>query len=721
MEEEENLKQGHSSDKLLSCLNVLIKYYHKPNSLAAILAGLPLKNNMLDMELFLTALNRLDLSGKILQLPLSNLTAMAVPIILILKNQRTGIVTSVDNDKINIIQPEISETPNEITLAELQNDYTGTAILVSPIHHFDSRTEEPGKTKTNQWFWVVMKRAWAIYGEIIVASFLINIFALASPLFIMNVYDRVVPNNATATLWVLTSGIFIVFIFDFIMRNLRAYFIDAAGRNIDIQLSKNIFSHLLDIKMSERPGSVGTLANTVQAFESFRDFITSATVSVLVDIPFVVLFLIVISLLGGWIVIVPIIAIPVVFLFGTLVQMPLERMTRQSYRYSAEKHAVLVETLASMETIKGMHVESFMQRKWEDIVEAATRLSVKLRTLATVGVNFSLLSQQLALVALVIAGVLSIQEGKITVGALIACTILTSRALAPIAQIASLLARYQQCKAAILALDRVMQLPRERPPESSFLYLSKLDGEIEFRNVSFHYPNQAIPALNNISFKIKPKEKVGIIGATGSGKSTIIKLIMKFYEPTLGNILLDGYEEHQLDPAEFRHFIGYVPQDVTLFHGSIKENMKFGAPHVDDTAIIRAASLSTVNTFVAHHPEGFNRPVGERGQYLSGGQRQAVVISRALVLDPPVLLFDELSNSMDDKTNALLIEQLKTILPNKTLLLVTHKAVMLNLVDRLIVLDAGQIVADGPKDEVMKKLADRQVRAAAPPTSTVSK
>lgn len=702
-------------DPLLECLIFLSKHYGRPSSPHALVSGLPLdSNNHLTMDSFFRAAERVNLSGKVMQLPLKNIENSFLPIILVLRNQRLCVLSEISaGGMVTFFDPGSEVQIQKSKLTDLASDYTGQSILISPTHRIDPRAEEPGKPKSIRWFWDVMKKAWAVYSEILVASFLINIFALASPLFIMNVYNRVVPNQATATLWVLSSGVLIVLIFDFILRNLRAYFIDAAGRNIDIQLSKNIFSHLLDIRLGARPSSVGTLANTVQSFEAFREFITSATVSVLVDVPFAIIFLLTIGLLGGWIVIVPIIAIPIILLFGILIQRPLDDMIRKNYRYSSERHAVLVETLSSIEAIKGMHVEGFMQSRWEAVVDAATHLGVKLRGLATVGINFSLFAQQIAVIVLVVAGVFSIQAGTMSVGALVACTILASRALVPIAQIAGLLARYNQSKISIVALDSIMQLPTERPQESYFLYLSKLDGDIEFREVSFNYPDQPVAALNKVSFHIKPKEKVGIIGATGSGKSSILKLIMKFYEPTKGNILIDHFEQHQLDPAELRHFIGYVPQDVTLFHGTIKENIQFGAPHTDDSAIIRAAQVSTVDTFVAHHPEGFNRPVGERGQYLSGGQRQAVVISRSLLLDPPMLLFDELGNSMDDATTTLLIERLKPYAANKTLILVTHKAILLNLVERLIVMDGGHIVADGPRDEVIKLLAEHKIRSAS--------
>lgn len=714
METQSEKTKKTTYDPLLECLIFLCTFYSRPTSPHALVSGLPLdQNNYLTMESFTRAAERVNLSVKPINMPLNTIKEEFLPMILILKERTPCVLQNITAKDATIYLGAPDEKTQKKKLSDLANEYTGTAFLISPTHRFDNRTKEPGKPLPIPWFWNVMKKAWAVYSEILIASFLINVFALASPLFIMNVYNRVVPNQANTTLWVLASGVLIVFLFDFLMRNLRGYFIDAAGKNIDMQLSKNIFSHLMDIRLGMRPSSVGTTANTIQSFESFREFITSTTVSVLVDVPFAMIFLLTIALLGGWIVVIPLLTIPFILLFGYLIQKPLDEMIRKNYRYSSERHAVLVESLSSIEAIKGMHVEGFVQKKWEAVADAASQLSIKLRQLANLGINFSMFAQQLSIVILVVFGVFSIEDGTLSVGGLVACTILASRALVPFAQVAGLLARYQQSKASILALDAIMQLPTERPPEVNFLYLSKFEGDIEFRKVTFNYPEQAVAALHKVSFHIKPKEKVGIIGATGSGKSSILKLIMKFYEPTTGSILLDHYEEHQLDPAELRHFVGYVPQDVTLFHGTIKENINFGAPYVDDSAIIRSAQLSTVDTFVAHHPEGFNRPVGERGQYLSGGQRQAVVIARALLLDPSVVLLDELGNSMDDATTLLLISRLKPYVANKTLILVTHKAILLNLVDRLIVMDGGQIVADGPRDEVIKQLSEHKIKAAS--------
>ena len=353
------MDNNSTNDSLLACLITLCKHFQRTSSPLGLLAGVPLENNRLTLNTFARAAERAGLGVRAVDLPLRDIVPDMLPGVLLLTDQRYCVMLGLtSNGDAKIIRPGGNEASEVIPLSQLESEYAGSLLSVFPAHKFDTRTEEPGAPLKRRWFWNVMRKAWAVYSEIIVASLLINIFALASPLFVMNVYDRVVPNQtASYTLWVLASGVIIVYLFDFLMRNLRSYFIDAAGRNIDIELSNTIFSHVLDIQMGQRPNSVGTLANTVQMFDSFREFITSATVSVVVDIPFVFIFLFTILLLGGWVVFVPIVAIPLVLLFGLSVQKPLDQMVRDSYRFSSEKHAVLVEALSSMEAIKGMGVE----------------------------------------------------------------------------------------------------------------------------------------------------------------------------------------------------------------------------------------------------------------------------------------------------------------------------------------------------------------------------
>ncbi len=698
-------------DPLLESLVILTKHFDNPYSHETLRAGLPLINQKLTPELVLRAAERGKLSAKIIKKPFELMGKELLPAILLLNEQRACVLMNINEVGIaEIIQPESGHGVSTISLKDLEQQYSGYAIFIKPQYRFDSRAEDHSPIKTEHWFWNVIRASWPVYSEVILASLLINLFALASPLFVRNVYDRVIPNKALDTLWVLVVGVLIAFLFDFALRNVRAYFIDHLAKSIDVKLSRTIFERILGMELGARPKSVGSLAHSVQAFDGFREFVTSATISTVVDLPFVIIFLTAIGLLAGNLVLVPLIAIPIVLSISLAIQIPLSKLINESFKHSAEKQAVLIESLACAETIKAMRAESPMQRRFEAMTKASAVVTSKTKFLANLASNFAVFAQTLASVLIVIVGVYKIIDGDITMGALLACTILSARALSPITQIAALINRYQQAKTGFTAVNHMMECPVERPADAHFIHRPQLTGSLEFNQVTFQYPAAALQALKNISFKINPGERVGIIGRTGSGKTTIEKMLMKFYQPNNGSILVDGTELHQIDPAELRYHIGYVPQDVVLFHGSIRDNIVIGAPHVDDATLLRAAKLSGVSQFVEGHPEGYDREVGERGERLSGGQRQAIAIARALLLDPPILLFDEPSNGLDDTNTAHLIERLKAILKNKTLVLITHKASLLKLVDRLIVVDDSIVLADGPKEHVLKQLSEGQLK-----------
>jgi ATP-binding cassette subfamily C protein LapB len=585
-------------------------------------------------------------------------------------------------------------------------------ILVREKLQFDARTEHSAVPRVKHWFWGVVGQAWPIYAEVLLASFLINLFALVMPLFIMNVYDRVVPNETTETLWALAAGVLIVLGFDFGMRMMRSYLVDIAGKRIDVILSSNIFEKALGMKMEARPASVGSFASNIHEFEAFREFITSATITALVDLPFVFLFIVVIFWLGGILGLVPVVAVPIIVLVGIVLQRQLRDIIQMTFRCAAQKQGLLIESLTAMETIKALSAEGVLQRKWEQLVGTMSRMGIKARTLSSAIVNASMSVQQIAGVVLVVVGVYLIAERELTVGALVACTILNTRALAPLGQVAGLMTRYHQSIAALSTLQNVMQLPVERPENKSFVQRPSIRGEIEFRNVTFSYPGKQVPALSNVSFRVGAGERVGVIGRIGSGKSTLEKLILGMYEPSSGSILVDGVDIKQIDPAMLRRNVGYVPQDIVLFFGTVKENILFAAPYADDSAMIRAAEVAGVTEFVNHAAQGFDLHVGERGEGLSGGQRQTIAIARSLVLDPPIMVMDEPTNSLDNRSEENFKGKLDAALAGKTLLLVTHRASLLTLVPRLIVLDNGKVVADGPKEQVMQALAGGKISVA---------
>lgn len=699
-------------DPLLKCLVLLTRFYNHPFSEETLSAGLPLVDSQLTPALFERAAERAGLTAKVANRELEKISSLVLPVVVLLNGGRACILKTVTpQGGCQIVDPD-SGGVMETSLSALQKEYTGHVILVRQQLQFDSRTEHSAVPRVEHWFWGVVRLAWPIYGEVLVASFLINLFALVMPLFIMNVYDRVVPNDTTETLWALAIGVMIVIIFDFGMRMLRSYLVDIAGKRIDVILSANIFEKAMGLRMEARPASVGSFASNLHEFEAFREFITSATITALIDLPFVFIFIVVILWIGGWVGIVPLLAVPVIVLIGISLQRSLGEIIQLTFRYSAQKQGLLIEGLSAMETIKSLSGEGALQRKWEQLVGTVARLGIKARTLSSAIVNMSVSVQQMATVGVIVVGVYLIAERELTVGALVACTILTSRALAPLGQVAGLMTRYHQSVQALSTLHNIMQLPVERPPNKSFVHRPIIRGEVEFRNVTFSYPGQQTPALSNVSFKIGVGERVGLIGRIGSGKSTVEKLVLALYKPSSGSILIDGVDINQIDPATLRKNIGYVPQDVVLFYGTVKENILFSAPYAEDAAMLRAAEIAGVTEFVHPAAQGFDLRIGERGEGLSGGQRQTVAMARALLLDPPILIMDEPTNALDNRSEENFKAKLDKVLAGKTFMLVTHRASLLTLVPRLIVLDNGRIVADGPKEQVMQALSGGRISVA---------
>ncbi|TQV85243.1 type I secretion system permease/ATPase [Exilibacterium tricleocarpae] len=705
-------------DPLLECLLLLCKLEQTPCSATALTAGLPLVEQCLTPELFVRAAARAGFSAKIVARPLGQLSNLVLPAVVLLDDNRAAVLVELDAERgvARLLESE-SGGERRCSVDDLGRHYSGYAIFTRPQYRFDARTREletraGRRRQQGHWFWGVMAKSWRIYRDVLLASLLINLFVLANPLFVMNVYDRVVPNAALETLWVLAIGVSIVYGFDLLLKTLRAYFIEVAGKKSDILLSSLIFERVLGAKLADRPASVGAFASQFREFESVRNFITSSTVTAFIDLPFVVLFLAVIAYVGGPLVFGPLLAIPVIIGYGLFVQGPLRRAVEQTFQSSAQKNATLVETLTGIETVKTLGAEGRLQRLWEKSVGHLAQWGQQTRTLSNSAATVAGAVQQFTSVVVVVSGVYLIAEKELTVGALIACVLLTSRALAPMAQVASLLVNYHQTQTALRSLDDIVNKPQERDADRHFIQRPDVRGGVQFDKVSFCYPGEEVPALDNVSFKIAPGERVAVIGRIGSGKSTVQKLVMGLYQPQEGAVLVDDIDIKQIDPADLRSSIGYVSQDITLFFGSIKDNIAFGAPHCDDAQIVRAAEIAGLNEFINSHPLGFQRPVGERGEALSGGQRQSIGVARAVLNDPPLYLLDEPTTAMDHSSEARMLRQLHEHLQEKTLLLVTHKTSLLSLVDRILVLDRGKLLADGPKESVLAALKKGQLRVA---------
>jgi ATP-binding cassette subfamily C protein LapB len=545
----------------------------------------------------------------------------------------------------------------------------------------------------------------------------VNLFALAFPLFSMNVYDRVVPNNAVETLWALAIGVTLILLADLGMRKLRSRFVDEASARIDVELSARLMERVLGMRLENKPESVGSFASNLRGFEQVRDFIASSTVTTLIDLPFAMLFVLVTLWISPWLAIPSVVVFGIIVMTGYVAQHRLHELSETTYRASAQRNATLVESLAGIETIKTQGAEGVIQARWERVNSFLARVNVKMRGLSAGAMYTASTLTQFASVAVILIGVYLINERELTMGGLIACSMLAGRALAPAGQIVGLLMQYQGARTALENLDALMAKPVERPtPEEGgqpFVQRRDFKGEIEFRNVRFKYPQRDDSALDGVSFRIMPGERVALIGRVGSGKSTIQRLMMGLYQPTEGAVLLDGIDLRQLDPADVRRGVGCVSQDVLLFYGSLRDNITLGLPYADDSTIVAAAETAGLTDFVNRHPRGFDMPVGERGDSLSGGQRQCVGLARALLHNAPVLLLDEPTSAMDFSTEAQITQRITAWAQQKTVVLVTHRTSLLSLVSRVIVIDGGKVVADGPRDRIMEALQTGRIAKAA--------
>lgn len=700
------------ADPLVACLLILARLHGLPASEFAVTAGLPLEDGRLLPSQFGRAARRVGLSARVVQRRLDEIMPVHGPVVLLLEGDAACVLLAPPGDGIARVQaPDNPEATASLALDELEAAYTGYAILAGPVHRYDERTPDATTARApGHWFWGTLAESWEIYRDVLLASVLINLFAVASPLFVMNVYDRVVPNNAIETLWVLAIGVSIVFGFDLLLRTLRGLFIDTAGGRADVIMSARLYERVLGLRLDARPASAGAFANNLREFDGIRDFFASLTLTTLVDVPFSLLFLLVVWLIAGPLVLAPLAAIPILVAFGLFVQPRLRHAAEQGMRASAQKNATLVESMVEAETVRALGVEGRLQRQLERSNAENVRWNVQARRWALSATNLATFLQQLVSVGVVVFGVYLIAAGQLTMGALIAAVILSGRAVVPLAAVAGLLTRFFQANAALQALDQVMQLPVERPEGKVFVTRPVLQGEVEFDHVTFTYPDQEVAALQDASFRINAGERVAIIGRVGSGKTTINRLVAGLYQAQTGAVRIDGIDMRQLDPGDLRHNIAYVSQDNQLLFGTVRDNLTLGLAHADDDAIVRAAELSGVADFVNRNPLGFDMPVGEHGGRLSGGQRQAVALARALVQDAPVLLLDEPTGSMDNSSEEHIRRELAPVIDGKTVILITHRASLLDLVQRVIVVDAGQVVADGPKAQVLEALRAGRIR-----------
>lgn len=693
------------SDATVACILYVLGRLERPLSAAALRTRVARPVDAWSFEDVVEALESLGCSTETRELEVDEIDPELGPWIVAGADGPFVVHASLQDARVRLFDPSVQPEPLLLDRAELvprlSPSFRGRAIRVSIRPPALGAGKGP-QGRHGHWFWgPILRNGW-IYGQVAIAALLANLFALATSFFSMIVYDRVIPNNAIDTLVALLVGVSIVFLSDFAIRTLRGYFLDVAGSRADAAIADALFDHVMDLELRAKKGSTGAIANVMKEFEAVRDFCTSATLTTLIDLPFAVLFLLVMGMVGGVMVWVPLVAIPVLIGASLAAQPTLRRLTQASQADGQHKHTVLIEALGGMETIKALGAASLMRRRWQEAVTSQARIGLKSRLVAQLAGNVANLVQQAVQVAIVTVGVFEVAAGRIGFGAIIACTIIAGRIVAPMAQVTQLLTRFNHTLAAYRSLRELMEQPRERAVDATYIARDRLKGAIEFRDVHFRYPGQGAGGLEGVSFKIQPGERVAILGRVGSGKTTIAKLVLGLYRPTEGAVLIDGVDVRQIDPADLRRNVGAVLQDVWLMSGTVRQNIVLGAEEATDAEVLRVSAIAGVTDFVDRHPDGFALRVQERGEGLSGGQRQAITIARALLPRPPILLMDEPTSAMDMNSEQALLKRLAAEIDGRTLVMITHRAGLLDLVDRAIVIDQGRVAIDGPKSAVFR-------------------
>ncbi len=626
------------------------------------------------------------------------------PCVLLLNNNRSCVLSAIDNELATVFFPETAEAPQTVHLVDLEDDYSGYTLFGTLESRLDQRAASISLVKSKRWFWDVLVYYMPIYKHVALASIVTNIIGALTPLFVMNVYDRVVPNNAITTLWVLAIGVLLAYFFDFLLRNLRSHFVDVAGRNADVVLSSRLLRKVLTMRFDSKPDSTGALVNNIREFESLREFFGSSTLLAFIDLPFLAIFLLLISYIAGPLVFLPLAAIPILIISGLFIQAPTKRSAEHSYKQNMQKNALLVEIVNGLETVRTSMAESQLLRQWEELSELSASAGTESRKYKNLAVTVSTLITQLVTVSMVVWGVFLIADGTLTMGGLIGCNILVGRTMAPLMQIATLLTRLQSSRMALQALDLLMNLPSEGQHNNDNVDFGYLEPSFELDGLTFGYPGSERLALQNVSLSIAPGERVCIVGRMGAGKSVLGKLLMGLFQPREGAVKFGGVDIRQMSEVDLRNRIGYLPQDVVLFYGSIRDNIALSNPSMNDQLVLRAATIAGVTNFIRSSAAGFGAQVGERGMSLSGGQRQAVALARSLVNDPDVLILDEPTSNMDNASERAIIKRLASVIEGKTVIIITHRMSLLDLADRLIVIDGGRVIDDGPKQEVLQRL-----------------
>ena len=701
-------------DALLHSVVWLTRHHGQERSAESLLAGLPLTGPM-GPDQAIRVMREAGFNAGLIQRRIGEIHSLLLPAVLLLKNGDACIVVrrldAAQPDRYEVVMPGAECIQCEAHESELQAEYTGFAFVATPVvqqpagTHDDGGLRDPG----SHWLWGTLRRFFPYYRSALLAAMLSNVLMLVSGLVMSVVYDKVIPHQAFVTLWALASGALLALLFDLMARQLRSHLIDVAGRKADLIIGSLMFRQSLGVRMEHRPASAGSYAHHLAQIEVVREFFASATLSAISDLPFIVLFVAMIFVTGGPLGWVMVIAIPIILGLAALIQGRLRRTMAANMAQQADLQGVLVEAVEGLEDLKATGAQGRFLRLYENATAAAAESSLRARALASWTNNIAIGAQQLVTLVMLVWGVYLIHDGVLSGGALIGAVMFAGRAVAPLGSVVSLATRYQGARAAMVALDRLMNLPTEREPGKTYLAHHKVTGRIGLHDLSFAYPDHAGEAsprvLKNINLAFEPGERVAILGRIGSGKSTVLRLLASLYQPTEGMVQVDGIDLRQIDPADFRVRVGFVSQEPRLFNGTLRDNVMMGRAHVDPTQLAQVARLTGLDRVVASHPKGWELSVGEMGGMLSGGQRQLVALARCLVTQPQILLMDEPTSSMDAQSEVQFLRQLKEAVGTRTLVVVTHRPAVLDLVQRVVVVDAGKVVLDGPKNLVLAALS----------------
>lgn len=713
----------HIDSSVLDALVLFSKLHGKPYSAEVLSEGLPIAEGETAPKLFSVkptaakglfsrAAKRAGFKTQIAKMDLDEISSLILPCIILLKTDdpqevNACILESFDDlrEHAYIILPEVGEVVNKVKVEDLKKEYFGMAFFLKREFRFESDDFKLIDNKQKHWFWDTIHTIKYIYKDVLLASLVINLFMIATPIFTMNVYDRVIPTSAFDTLWVFAIGVIVIYIIDLGLRFVRTHLLEVAGKKADIIMSSIIFEKVMDLKLSVIPKPIGSFANVLKEFESIRSFMASSTIAIVIDLPFVFIFLFTIYFVAGHLVWVTVGSMIVLIVYTLSVKDKMLESVKETAGAASLKNGVLIESISNLETIKSLNALSLSQYKWEEATGEIADKGIKTKTLSAAIGTVSAFVTQLNTVLLIIFGAYMIDSQVLTTGALVATVIMAGRALGPMGQVAGMIAYYQHIVSAYQSIENVMNLEAEHPSDKQFVRRPAFKGNIEFKNVSFSYPGTNTKQLLNINFKMEQGEKVAILGKVGSGKSTIQKLLLGFYYQDEGSVLIDGIDVQQIDPVEIRANISYMAQENALFAGTARSNIMIKKHKASDDDLLKAAQISCATDFINKHPKGFELPIVEKGENLSGGQTQAICLARTVIDDSSMFILDEPTKSFDSGTSKRVLNNLKEFLKEKTLILITHTPADLVLVDRVIVMDSGKIVMDGPKDEILAKLS----------------